>query len=570
MAGIGGVPAPIYLPVDDRWGQLGRAIGSIGGNVFTGYNQAKALQDTRDMPPEQQAQELMRRLGPDGAKFVEHLMNIKKDSAEVERAKADTARAAAEVENTKVLTQLNEKRRDNFDKMQRLDEQVKLSEIRARNATAAGAGAMAAEHMERTRTLKMEREQTQKENMMYDALLPGMLQQLQGGGGGGEQTPRIQRQSQEGDAPQPQPIPTDTSGASARTIATQGDEGAGADSSKGISEQDTLQHKLALIREFEAGGDPTSGQKLKPIQLNADQQGEVLGHILRKDLAGAFATKNKYEQPTATEKREVGNTGFEATFARFADGSQQMVPGSLQDKRKPADNQLRQVSGGATLWSQTNDILKSLSNAKEGDPDADIQGNAGVRRLNAILQRNGLQPVGDENTRTFREAYNAIYQHNIVGITAILQGARQTQQLRNQLQETSANPTDTKEIRNQKFKATELTAEVIIKNEVETAVNNKQQVPPALMQVYLSKGLDRRDMGDLKAEYLSSFKGLGIKPLDPAAEGDIGGNVDRGTQGNSGSVKIGKITMDRAEAERMAKERGLTLDDVMKYAPTGP
>jgi len=541
------------------FGQGAAALGKGLADVFAQNAQRQALTDSANMPPEQQAQFLMQKLGPKGAEFVNQLMHIKSAEAEIARSTAETKRAD-------VLMQSDEFKVAHQQEM--LDEQKKLNAARigAERASAAGSGAAAAMHMQQIKESQFRLEQLQKTSAFEDVMRTQMMQDLAGSSGGQSSgTPRVQPQSQEGQPPAATPIPTDVSGASERSVSTQGDEGATPPSGQTDSGDQSIEKTLALIHSFEQGGDPTQGQALKPVALTVDQKREILAHMVKNDFAGAMKVKNEAQLPTRTEKRDIGGTGFEAEFAMFPNGTQQMVPGSLQDKRKPADQQLRQMAGGALLWSQSNDILKSLSNADPDSSGSDVLGNAAVKRLDSLLQRAGMQPIGGAEVRSYREAYTAISQHNVFALRSLL-GSRAAQQLVNQLQDMSAKPTDTKEIRNAKFKATEITAETFIKNEVETSIAGKQQVPPALLQVYEKKGLDRRSMDSLQREYLDTFKGLGMKPppLPGGESGDVSRNTSAGAEGDM--VTIGKQSFSRADAEKAAKAHGLTLDELIQNA----
>lgn len=517
------IPSPpvIYQEPDMRAALLGKALGELGSSLATSWNQRDALQQSANMPPDQQANYLAQRLGPQGLDFVKSLAQLKASQAEIERTKVDT-------QNAITLGAISQKKLASFDREQALSDEVEKAKIDAERATAAGqysrAATARAELGVASQRLKMEQQSSALTDMVTLEKLKALRQnsaaadafmqqfgskgQPQTGGGGAVIQPQSFTPGQGSPSATFRPISDTTAQAS------------GSASDETGSGDQTPAARLQLIQQVDQKGD--LGRGIPPVQLTQDQVGEIAALMREGKMDKAYEAKQAAQQPTKTFPVQIA-PGVKVEVGLYADGKTRPIPGTTEDVRKPADTQLREVSGGASLWYNTSQLLKQLGDADPTKTGSDVLGTAVVRRLNQVLQQHGLQPVGDQSSRDIREAYKTVYDHNIIGITSLMRGVRQTQQLRNQLQDTAPKPTDTKEIRDQKLKATQLTAAVLIKNEVETAIDGGMRVPPTLLQVYKDMGLENQDLGDLQKQYLDTFKGLGINApasLDQSSTGD--------------------------------------------------
>jgi hypothetical protein len=505
--------------------------GALGQGLTAQYQQdqqkqmgqalQQALQQAQGMPPDQQAPFMLNKMGqfgPQGEKFVDLYMKMQTNAAESQRATAETAKAQREIKNMQTIDQLNQFKLNNAGHEQALHDRVEQSEVEERHAAAVGdyAGA-AAKRADTARTMQqLKQEQTQGDitnramtNLMGD-LNNGQAQAPAAGQGQSPATPQSYTPGSTGNGGVVQKIGTSVA---APTTGTEnsppGDTG---DSPKNI---------LSIIDLLSHGGDPIKA--IPPVKLTAAQKQEIVmralggaGGATPKDIAEALRLRREMGTPTNLIDAQyapgvIGKKGL-------VNGEEQWVPGSLEYKPGKTTDQLLRSATGASVFQDTNQTMKAISDAipdggaKGDDP---LGGTVFVRKLNRALIDHSFTPIGADRARSLFEAYKAVYDYHIMGISLMLPSQR-AQTFLNAIKLAAPSPTEAKEVRDQKMKATELTADLIISSTVNTALASGIAVPPDLMSIYKERGLVGTTPKKLRDTYLASFDALNMPPpIDP-------------------------------------------------------
>lgn len=550
----------IYLPpavggLQATLNALGQGVGNVAGTMLNQRNQADALQQSQGMDPVAQLTYLTKRLGPDGAKFVETMLAVQKSKAQIAQAQADTA-------NTNLLVQQNQFKTQHQAEILQLDEKAKLADIDATKASAAGSYASAARSSAEAAEARQRMDLLKRNQGVVDQLNATKLQQAQSDVQASQLDVEQRRQNLDfGKAVGPSLLGDDSGGQTTSggaravpqnyspatpqedgtTTPQQGEPPAGG-GRRTEGGQASAFRPVQVIETVDAGKDPAvQGGPIPPIKITPAEKLEIAGKLMKGDVSGAAEAKQRAMSPKQIFDLEIA-PGIFVKAGTYGDGQTRPLPGTEQDKRKPSTPQLTQVANGAVQWFSTSQTLKQLGNIDPDGEGSDVLGGRLVRQLDTALQSRGLEPTGGADVRGVKEAYKTVYDHNVIGITSLLAGARQTQALRDQLRDTAPKPTDAKEIRNQKVAATELTAKLLIKTQVETAMADGVRVPPTLMSVYKELGLDGASPEHLRDDYTRAFTALGVKaPVDPATGELLGGGTSApgGKYPNPGDVQEG-------------------------------
>lgn len=250
---------------------------------------------------------------------------------------------------------------------------------------------------------------------------------------------------------------------------------------------------------------------------------------------GDLATVGKLLQDsnifTGRQEIEV-RPGVKQVVGFRSDGSSVLIPGTRRLDTRPMDNTAQAVSTGAELWYNTSQGLASLSNAvREGKTSTDVLGGWVTRHINPVLIKMGLNPLGDNETRDTRLAYQTLLQHNILGIQQLMAGVRDTQRLRDQMSDLAAISTKTAEDRRERIRATDLTAKILIKSAVENEVAAGTSMSPGLVTLYKKMNLDKEDLNSLREKYLEAYRKLGyrVEDIDPLDDLKKGSRLDNQT-----------------------------------------
>jgi len=527
MAALAGsVPSPIYLsaPGPNRYPGLGQGLASIGDaltNVLQQRKEQQALAASQNMPPEEQVQYLMQKLGPQGIQFVNTLTNLRASQAKLAESQAQIAQTKAETTRSGLLSQALAFQNAHQGQTFALQQQAMEAEIRARNAAAAGEGARAAEEMQTAQFTKLRGALLQRQMDQTSQMTGALMQSL---GVGGPQTPSAGGTPGATPPPSPRPQSYETApGGVAASPAVErisdtggGPQGPAPTPSQGGAAQPTqttqgpsTEALLNLGDQLDRGADPTTNLPPYRVTLSPQQRMEILGYVSAgtpAELAKAAQAAAQAQQPTKVFKKET-MPGFSAEFGLYSDGTAHAIPGTMEYNPKPTPEMANRFSEGIQQWYNTNEILKKLTNADPDGSGKDVMGNVGVRNLNAWLLSMHMQPIGDNATvRDIRtQAYTA-YQHNVIGISQLGAGTRQTQRLIEMYREAMANPRDNKDVRNAKSAMSDLIAKIMVKDQVSTLAHAGERVPPQLRQLYSTMGLQGVSEDQLRQNFLSNYQ----------------------------------------------------------------
>jgi len=574
MASLAGnVPAPIYLDaVPNKWAGLGQGLQSLAQNIGPILQQMrarKALEESQNLPPEEQAQYLMQKLGPEGIEFVKNLTDLRMSQARMAESQAETGRAQAETTRTNLLSQAlefqNAHQGQAFALQQQegqariaasqaeimraradtersgllsqalafqnahqgetlaLQQQAELSNIKAREAAAAGEGARAAQETSAAQLneqrMKLLQQQMDQTRQMSGALLQSLSMGPSAPGaapnGPSPSAPSPRPQSYESAPGQVAPSPaveriSDTGGGTQGPTASPGQGGAAQPPAS--SQGPSTEALLGLADQLDKGADPTANMPPYKVTMTPQQRMEILAHVsggTPEELAKAAEAASKAQQPTKVFKKET-MPGFSAEFGLYPDGTAHAIPGTMEYNPKPTPEMATRFSEGIQQWYNTNEILKKLMNADPDSSGRDVMGNVGVRNINAWLVDNHLPPIGDNaNVRDIRtQAYTA-YQHNVIGISQLGAGTRQTQRLIEMYRDAMGNPRDSKDVRNAKLAMSDEIAKIMVKDQVDTLAHAGQRVPPDLRQLYTTMGLSGVSEDKLRQNFLSQYQLVG-------------------------------------------------------------
>lgn len=550
--------------------------GALGQGLTAQYQQnqqaqmgqalQQALQQTQGMPPDQQAPFMMSKMsqfGPQGEKFVDLYMKMQDNTTQRQKATAETAKAQREIQNLQTIDQLNQFKLKNAGHEQALHDEVEQSAIVERHAAAAGdyAGA-AAKRADAARTRQqLMQEQTQADitnramtNLMGD-LNNGQAQAPAAGQGQPPATPQSYTPGGTGNSGVVQKI-----GASIATPASGTENGSQGDTS------DSPKNILSIIDLLSHGGDPIKA--IPPVALTAKQKQEIImraaggaGGATPRDVAEALRTEREMGAPTNLIDAQyapgvVGKKGL-------VGGEERWIPGSLEYKPGKTTDQLMRSATGASIFQDTNQTMKAISDAIPEDGakgDDPLGGTVFVRNLNRVLIDHSFAPIGADRARSLFEAYKAVYDYHIMGISLLLPSQR-AQTFLNAIKLAAPSPTEVKEVRDQKMKATELTADLIISSTVNTALASGIAVPPDLMSIYKERGLVGTTPKKLRGAYLASFDTLNMPPpidpetLSPSAQ-------EPGAPGNGGVYSSGPDEPHGGPPAQEDKYKGWTFKEI--------
>lgn len=464
-------------------------------------------------------------------------------------AAANVASTQATTALTTTRNALEQSRLKVADELHALEQQKMRADMAATTAATAGSNDLAAFRRMESQKIGVEIELKQKQMAMSDRLMDELL---------GPAAPAAPAAGTPGLKPIAAPGVSTTS-----PIIS--DSPQPRDPSKGFSSQ------LQTIQSFDAGNPienttTVNGQNiLPPLQLKSTKEqmlvlspadkAAVTAALSGNDMTKAMTLLAEGSQPKRVDNVEIA-PGIFIKVGEYADGSTRRLPVPPIDKRTAPSEQEIRVATGAAQFATTSEILQELNDLAD-KPNGDVLGNGVVRRLDTWLQGHGFAPTGAAKDRSVKEMYLTIYAHNIIGLTALQSGLRQTQALTRQFQETMASPTDSVEIRNQKLRATALTADLIIKSEVETSIAGKKIVPPILLDLYKQRNLVGKDLDIIRREYIAAARAFGVKsPVDPVTGKETG--KAEGATGAPGAdmVTLGSSSMTRAAAETLVRARG--------------
>ena len=544
--------------------------GALGQGLTARYQQnqqaqmgqalQQALQQAQGMPPDQQAPFMMSKLsqfGPQGKDFVDLYMKMQEDATKRQVAGAQVAQAQAQTQSTQTLDKLNQFRLAHAGEEQRLEDEVNRAKAAQLRATAAGDYAHAASEQANAALAEGRLAAERREQAIVSKILPGLL-----GGLGGDQA----------QAPAPgqgKPLATPESytpggaggtGATLQRISGPATASQGGENSSQDDTSNSPENILALIEGLSRGVDPIKA--IPQVTLTPDERAEIMMEAASGNpdaVAKALKTKREMLTPTIITETQFA-PGVQGRMG-LVNGEMRWIPGSLQYKPGKVTDTLLRMASGATLFQDSNEIMKAISAKIPEDGTDDPLGDTMLgRTVNNWLINHNLAPMGGKQPRTLFEAYKAIYDYHVMGISLMLP-AQRSQTFLTAIKLAAPMPTEPQEVRNQKMKATELTADLIISNAVKSAVASGTAVPPDLMAIFKDRGLAKTTPKKLRQAYLDSFDALGITP--PALPlDDAGGGApaqERGAPGNGGVDPTGPDVPHDMPSAQVPRNDGWTF-----------
>lgn len=255
---------------------------------------------------------------------------------------------------------------------------------------------------------------------------------------------------------------------------------------------------------------PTAAQQLRNLAATGLHQAQLVANERQKPIE--VITKDFKIAP-----------GFHATVGRFADGKDRIF-GPIIDVRKP-DPALQKVSGSMSQFALTADTLdKERSQRRLEEGPSTVVRQLGDKVNNAFVAM-GLDPViGYANDPRYNAAI-AVWNHNILGITALMPNAsRGGVQLVKMFHDLAPKPSDSDDIITSKVEAATLTMKALVKDRVENAIDSDKIVPRSLQYLYNKWDLREMNPETLAQGYVNSVKkGSGGKrnPVDPLSDQEI-------------------------------------------------
>ena len=573
MAGVGGFPGAIYLPENKQKAQLGLMLGQGLSEGLNQWNQSDALQKSAGLAPEQQLKYLQQRLGPEGAQFVSQMVELQKAKAaqqliqsQTAHSQAETAREVTAGKIADVTLQMNQKSLAHADREQALKDQ--LDEARAEEARAATAGSYArAEEAraqigrinEETAQLRQERESANKANALFSSLLSK----------GQQSAPQAPTESV---PPSSQAAPSDSivrTGAGAAGGPAGGQNGDEASAPKFAE----ALHNIAWAAN--SGGDVVRASGL-PVASPEDVQSPTLEQQV-KNLTPAQmfavsalktpAEKGEYLQQAweKTHKFRVEPIqiapGINAKAMVMPDGTTKVIPGTQAIKLQKLNQTEERATNGLSQLEQTLGTLEKLD--QQGLAVGNRGGAMPEGATGDMIKRFGDQwalahhqniPFGSPEEAELARKYIYTISHSLVGITSLLSGLRQTDDLRHSMNDVIASAAEPLANRQDKIRAMRNQLFVTIKNMYEDGAAGGKEIPQDIRRLYKKYDLERpleSVMEDFTGEKADG-RVAGPAPAKTAA-----------TKPGDDMVSVGGVRISRKQAEQIAKEEGTTLDAIM-------
>ena len=576
MAGVGGVPPTIYLPENNQKAQLGLMIGKSLSEGLNQWNQSDALQKSSGLAPEQQLQYLQQRLGPEGAQFVSQMVELQKAKtaqqliqAQIAHTQAETARETTLGKISDVTLQLNQKTLDHADREQALQDRLEQAKIDEAQASVAGSYARTEEARaqigrinEETTRMRQERETAARANAVFDALLPKGPQN-------GPQAPNAPV-SPSGQAAPPDSIVRTSAGETGGPSGGQnGDEA----SAPGFAEK---LHNIAWAAN--SGGDVVGASGL-PVASKEDVQPPTLEQQVKNLTPAQMFTLSALKTPA--EKGEYLQQAWEKTHKFrvepiqiaqgvtakamvMPDGETKVIPGTQTIKLQKLSEVEKRATNGLSQLEQTLSTLEDLDKQglAAGNPGGAMpEGATGdmIRRYGDkwALEHNQRVPFGSPEEAERARKYIYGISHSLIGITGLLSGLRETDTLRKSMSDVIASAAEPLGNRSDKIRAMRNQLFVTVKNMYEDGAASGKEIPQDIRRLYKKYDLER-PMDDVMKDFTRE------KP-DSRVAGPAPAKTDGGpaAKPESDMVSVGGARITRQAAEKLAKDAGLSLNDIL-------
>jgi hypothetical protein len=263
-----------------------------------------------------------------------------------------------------------------------------------------------------------------------------------------------------------------------------------------------------------------------PSVANGSAKAQALGDLAQGDTGRAMDAMAKAMNPVKQEWKQF-TPGYNRKLLSYQDGSTAWV-GPLIDARKPAPQAIQQQAAALVAWQGTVQTLGQLAavGQKEG-------AGKPSRIINSMLIKLGLSPLGP--SATIANAYEAARNHAIVQAGAIERsfGGSRAQGIQQQVQDLLPTWSEAEPNAMAKIQA----GGALINRQVKSLVVNTaaagQIVPPELTDIWNKDNLGNLSDDQLAAQYLPYLPASAVGdadasaiPLDsgqqPAAQSDAG------------------------------------------------
>jgi hypothetical protein len=243
---------------------------------------------------------------------------------------------------------------------------------------------------------------------------------------------------------------------------------------------------------------------------------EGLRYAAEADRRRTMAEKMLEHAQRTTEPRKISIPGtaakVQAIVAKGSDGQERVV--AVEDKRT-VDKDLAKIEPQMSQFWATTQVLGEFAKDAASTPE-DTPAKQTVRKVGQYLQTHFGLDVPDFLGAPPGFAINvATWQHNVLGITALMPAGTRGVQAINMFQDLAPKPGDSKKIQFAKVDASNLQLQVMIKSRVETTETQGNYAPPNLKKIYNYYHLQNTDLETLVTEYVAKARATGGPIVNP-------------------------------------------------------
>ena len=232
----------------------------------------------------------------------------------------------------------------------------------------------------------------------------------------------------------------------------------------------------------------------------------------RRKMAEEMKRQSREIKPFKDFSVPGTNDKVKAYIGRRPDGGMEIT--SVEDKRT-VDKDLSAKEPAMAQFYATTKVLGEFADGRGNGKD-DSAGKQAVRKIGTYLQdKFGIETPSLLDAPPDLAANVAAYQHNVLGITALMPNNRGGYHYTKMFTDIEPKPGDSIKIQKAKVDASNLNLQILVKTRVESVLERGDKIPPNIGKIYDSFGLKDKSIDELVTAYVDKARNTGVDAPNP-------------------------------------------------------